>query len=171
MPERPYFNLHTGDYLGDTLHLSTIEHGAYLLLLIACSQSIVGGLPKDDAYLARASRLGHRWPKYRDTITRLFFDNGERYYPQPHDLVVQSAELLRGPIPRWVRDQLWMDSKGRCSYCGEEMVRRTGERGPKAYTIDHIVPVAQGGSDDITNLAAACRTCNNEKGAARPSDV
>lgn len=38
-----------------------------------------------------------------------------------------------------------------------------------ADTIDHIVPVAWGGSDHPANLKPACRSCNSSKGAARPA--
>lgn len=39
-----------------------------------------------------------------------------------------------------------------CSYCGESMDH-----------IDHIVPVASGGTSDWDNLTAACGPCNIEK--------
>lgn len=39
-----------------------------------------------------------------------------------------------------------------CSYCG----------GPGG-TIDHIVPVAKGGTNHWTNLTAACKSCNSSK--------
>lgn len=31
-------------------------------------------------------------------------------------------------------------------------------------TLDHIIPMAQGGSNDITNLTLACEPCNNLRG-------
>lgn len=67
--------LYIGDYLGDTGHLSTVEHGAYLLLLMA--QWRRGELPDDDVKLARivGMRLDH-WKKIAPTI-REFFDPGE----------------------------------------------------------------------------------------------
>lgn len=40
-----------------------------------------------------------------------------------------------------------------CAYCGLS----TG------ITIDHIVPVAEGGSSDWANLTAACALCNSQK--------
>ena len=35
-------------------------------------------------------------------------------------------------------------------------------------TIDHVTPVALGGTDDPDNLVAACRDCNAGKGSALP---
>lgn len=44
-----------------------------------------------------------------------------------------------------------------CAYCG-----RTP---PEVLLhVDHVVPLAAGGSDDITNLITACATCNLGKG-------
>jgi 5-methylcytosine-specific restriction protein A len=40
-----------------------------------------------------------------------------------------------------------------CAYCGG-----------LATTADHVVPRSRGGSDDPSNLVAACRRCNSRKG-------
>ena len=42
----------------------------------------------------------------------------------------------------------------RCHYCGKP-----------ARTVDHVLPVAAGGTDDPSNLVAACRRCNARKGS------
>lgn len=42
----------------------------------------------------------------------------------------------------------------RCCYCGGY-----------ARTVDHLLPKAHGGTDDPSNLVAACRRCNSAKGA------
>ncbi len=47
--------LYVADYLGDTGDLSTLEHGAYMLLIMHYWQR--RGLPKDDEKLARICRL------------------------------------------------------------------------------------------------------------------
>lgn len=35
-------------------------------------------------------------------------------------------------------------------------------------TVDHVIPVALGGSDDPSNLVAACRACNSGKSSSSP---
>ena len=49
-------------------------------------------------------------------------------------------------------------NNGMCNICGEG----------GADAIDHIVPVAWGGSDDISNLAPAHTSCNSARGDAAP---
>jgi 5-methylcytosine-specific restriction endonuclease McrA len=39
---------------------------------------------------------------------------------------------------------------------------------PGATTVDHLVPAALGGGDDLANLAAAHVPCNSAKGARLP---
>ncbi len=54
-----------------------------------------------------------------------------------------------------VRDR-YRDELGivRCAYCPSE-----------GKTIDHVVPLARGGRDEISNLVPACKACNSSKGA------
>lgn len=40
-----------------------------------------------------------------------------------------------------------------CQYCGQE----------DATTVDHIVPISKGGTDEPDNLVAACTRCNYSK--------
>jgi hypothetical protein len=35
------------------------------------------------------------------------------------------------------------------------------------FEVDHVVPLARGGSEDFANLALACRSCNLRKGSAQ----
>lgn len=60
------------DYLADTGHLSTAEHGGYLLLLMA-AWTRGGVLPDDDAQLARITRASSReWKKMRASLAPYF---------------------------------------------------------------------------------------------------
>lgn len=53
------------------------------------------------------------------------------------------------------------EQKDRCYYCNTVMIAH----GPFHPTIDHVVPAYEGGIySDRSNLVAACRRCNQEKG-------
>ena len=68
----PFMQLYVADYLGDTRHLTTEQHGAYLLLLMTMWRSD-GELPNDDRKLARiAGCTGSRWTKIKDDVLAFF---------------------------------------------------------------------------------------------------
>lgn len=48
-----------------------------------------------------------------------------------------------------------------CRYCGAKAPEAT-------LTVDHVTPKALGGTDDPTNLVAACRDCNTGKTSSSP---
>ena len=83
MAEFPAFPLWTDAYLGDTLHLTTTEHGAYLLLLMVAWRSPSQRLPDDDKLLARYTKLsGRQWARMKPVISEFFvIENG--YWLQP----------------------------------------------------------------------------------------
>lgn len=67
-----WFPLYIGDYMADTLHLSTVEHGAYFLILCAYYKNH-GPLPDDDQILSKIARLTHSdWLSVRLAIRSLF---------------------------------------------------------------------------------------------------
>lgn len=73
MAEFPALPLWTDAYLGDTTHLTTIEHGAYLLLLMTAWRSRDCCLPDDDRLLARYARLnGQQWKRMRPILEAFF---------------------------------------------------------------------------------------------------
>jgi hypothetical protein len=53
-----------------------------------------------------------------------------------------------------------------CRYCG----RQAGEDGVELEA-DHVVSLADGGSDGIDNLVTSCRVCNGGKGARSLQDL
>jgi len=59
----------TDAYLGDTTHLTTVEHGAYLLLLIQAWRRPNCDLPDDDQMLARFSGVtGPQWAEMKPIV-------------------------------------------------------------------------------------------------------
>lgn len=68
---RGWMPLYVADYLADTGHLSTVEHGAYLLLIMHYWQN--AGLPDDDKKLSRIVRMtADEWADVRETLADLF---------------------------------------------------------------------------------------------------
>lgn len=50
---------------------------------------------------------------------------------------------------------------GVCWYCGATLCERGG---PLAWpTLDHVIPTAAGGTDDVDNLVLSCTRCNRRK--------
>ena len=56
-------------------------------------------------------------------------------------------------------------SKPACHICGEAIDYSLPHLDPKAFVIDHVVPLIRGGSDTIDNVKAAHRDCNSAKRA------
>lgn len=83
--------------------------------------------------------------------TRVF----DYYYIQNQRYKSESRSLSVGK-----RLEIFAYYNYRCVYCGA-----------KAEQVDHVMPVSQGGSDDITNLVAACTKCNMKKGGRTPEQA
>lgn len=64
-------------------------------------------------------------------------------------------------VSKRVRFEVLRRDNHTCQYCG-------GIAPDYVLTVDHVVPVALGGSDDPSNLVAACRDCNAGKTSIQP---
>lgn len=67
--------------------------------------------------------------------------------------------MTSSQIPAAVRARLRIEAHDRCGYCQTQQALAYGP-----LEVDHITPVAAGGTDDIDNLWLACRPCNQYKG-------
>ncbi len=77
MAALPYIQLYTADYLSDTAHLSTIEHGAYLLLIFNYWQRGESFKAKDEQTLnkrlASVARLSeNEWENVKENVLEYF---------------------------------------------------------------------------------------------------
>jgi uncharacterized protein YdaU (DUF1376 family) len=78
MAKAPFMPLYTSDYLGDTGHLSTEEHGAYLLILMQMWNA-GGALPADPSKLARVARCStKKWLAMQDNVLAFFNIDGDQ---------------------------------------------------------------------------------------------
>lgn len=67
----------------------------------------------------------------------------------------------RKAISRRLRFEILRRDDHACRYCGVRVP-------DVVLTIDHVVPVALGGTDDPSNLVAACKDCNAGKTSSSP---
>jgi hypothetical protein len=72
--------------------------------------------------------------------------------------------MSREPIRKSVRFEVFKRDSFTCQYCGQKSPDVVLE-------IDHITPVADGGTNDILNLVTACRPCNAGKSDRKLSDA
>lgn len=67
---------------------------------------------------------------------------------------------------RKLKKSQWWKTKlnqGLCHYCGKKF-------SPSELTMDHIVPVARGGTSTAGNVVPACRACNATKKLETPAE-
>lgn len=80
MAALPYMQFYVADYLADTMHLSTEEHGAYLLLVFNYWQT---GKPLPKNRLAGIARLPNdRWTDVERSLNEFFIDDGNAWIHQ-----------------------------------------------------------------------------------------
>jgi 5-methylcytosine-specific restriction endonuclease McrA len=58
----------------------------------------------------------------------------------------------------FIRDQFC------CQYCGKNFVK-------SQLTLDHVIPVVQGGGKNWENIVTACKPCNQKKGGRTPNQA
>ncbi len=51
----------------------------------------------------------------------------------------------------------------RCFYCARRVSKNGTRKKGNVLTIDHVIPRALGGSDELSNLVLACEPCNKKK--------
>lgn len=66
------------------------------------------------------------------------------------------SKTPRISIPSTVRKYVFERDNYQCQSCGKQY-------GETNLTIDHIIPLVRGGSNDISNLQTLCFSCNRQK--------
>ena len=76
----------------------------------------------------------------------------------------KEAQVKRKAIPAQTRTMIYNKAKGHCAICGKFVPC-------DEYTIDHIIPISKGGTDDESNLQCCCLTCNRMKQDILPEEL
>jgi hypothetical protein len=72
------------------------------------------------------------------------------------------GRLKRILIPKWVQRAVLYRDKGLCACCSTDLSGLLSSQPDQHY--DHIVPLAQHGINDVTNIQLLCGPCNLTKG-------
>lgn len=80
-------------------------------------------------------------------------------------LAVRRARKRGASIGPVDLDALWESQGEWCPLCGAEIDRSLTYPDPLSQSVDHIVPLAKGGTHEQSNLQWTHLVCNNRKGA------
>jgi len=98
--------------------------------------------------------------KESDRIIR----NGEGKVIFKVPLVLKLIKVIRmiykNRVP-FTKRNIMVRDKYKCMYCGS----------PNNLTIDHVIPISQGGKSSFNNCVACCRFCNCKKSGRTPSEA
>jgi uncharacterized protein YdaU (DUF1376 family) len=151
----PFYPAH---YLGDTQHLETVQHGAYVLLIM--HYWIHDGLPDDDKQLAKITGLPlNSWRQMRPVI-QAFFHDGWHHKRIDND-IVSATRVIEGrkasgskggtksAIKRWGLDT----GQANAYRLRKQMLQQTGKQNVSkrvSKTVSKIQGPLQLKEEDIT---------------------
>lgn len=88
--------------------------------------------------------------------------------PGAEDYFESPGKLKRVSIPEWVKRAVFHRDRGMCAACNKDISGLVAAQPDKHF--DHMIPLALGGLNDITNIQLLCEKCNLEK-SSRPYKV
>lgn len=68
-------------------------------------------------------------------------------------------------IPQWVQRAVYFRDRGCCVFCGKDLSGFLHVIEEKEIHYDHMVPLAENGINDISNIQLSCNQCNHKKSA------
>lgn len=105
-----------------------------------------------DSMVGWVERYRRLSPILSASVEHVKFDMQKMVDPEISGIEYQQGTLQGYEVREYLLDK-WVRT---CAYCGAKDVR---------LQIEHILPKARFGTDRISNLALACRPCNEKKGA------
>ncbi len=93
--------------------------------------------------------------------------NEEEFFSLGDDVALQRHIRIERERGKKLRKTLWWKSQiqeGKCHFC-QKLV------GGEQLTMDHVVPLARGGSSTRGNVVPACAACNRQKKLSTPVET
>jgi hypothetical protein len=159
MPDSYWFKISPEKYLAIAGRIPDGTQRAEFLAICMHCLATQGGLPDDDEEIAFITAIAvERIAALRPYLNRLSKREDGQIIPSLAEETIKDTEQhnaytssLRGDWPV-IRLQILDRDGWTCAYCGKY-----------ANTVDHIIPRKRGGSNDHSNLVAACKPCNSRK--------
>lgn len=155
----------------------------YLDLILSQWQSDSCSLPSDPIELADLSCLGDElWAAHGSRILRNFdiLPDGKLRNQVCYSEWLKQKAIAESRRESWYRNRPWVIRRSkrvrrsisklqRLSFLNGKCCARCGSSGD--LQVDHIVPLARGGKDNLSNWQPLCGTCNRRKGSRLESEV
>ena len=61
-------------------------------------------------------------------------------------------------VVKFSRENVFIRDDGECQYCSKNLTKQN-------FTLDHVIPVSQGGKKVWQNIVTCCMPCNQKKGS------
>lgn len=79
-----------------------------------------------------------------------------------------ACRLVRNPIsrcyiPKWVKRAVLFRDRGCCVFCKNDLTGLYALLDDNEKQFDHIVPLDEGGINDVCNIQLCCKDCNLKK--------
>ncbi len=91
----------------------------------------------------------------------MFLDLNSYFFVDEEHIRREKLKVKAAKKSRWWQQKT---ASGLCYYCGKKFCHAE-------LTLDHIVPLARGGTTTPGNCVPACRACNKQKGVDTPVDL
>ena len=149
------FVLSPREMIGPITAIRGVDPAALGIFIRMLPYAATGTIQKDFVMIGRFANVHHSTVrKHWDDLATFFdvFDNGTMLVKEMTWLSVEGTPTERRGLRRLLGKLIGFWGP-QCVYC----------KAPGELHIDHIVPVARGGSNEIQNLTLACPTCNMRK--------
>lgn len=93
--------------------------------------------------------------RLRETKKKYEFENSEKVRASKHTRRIRQLQIDSVIDANYIKFLIVVQGM-KCVYCDKTMI---------AYQIDHIFPIAKGGTNENSNLQLLCPLCNRKKGA------